>query len=118
MKDKFRFEELRVYQEALAFIKFIYELTTNWPKEEIFGLTNQLRRAAVSIALNIAEGSSRTKKDFRHFLDLSRGSCYECAAISAIVLEREYISASEYEKAYAFCIRLAKMISSLKTSLR
>jgi len=88
----FKFEELRVYQEGLLFIDFIYNITSKWPKDEIFGLTNQLRRAAVSIVLNIAEGSSRTRKDFRHFLDLSKGSCYECVAIVTIAKNRKYIT--------------------------
>lgn len=79
--EKFKFENLRVYQEALLFINAIYNLTQAWPKEELFGLTNQLRRAAVSIALNIAEGTSRTRKDFRQFLDLSRASIFECVVI-------------------------------------
>lgn len=113
----FKFEELRVYQDALLFIDQIYLLTKEWPKDELFGLTNQLRRAAVSVALNIAEGSSRTRKDFRHFLDLSKGSCYECAAILAIAKNRKYINEVEYNLSYEFCIKLAKMISALKTSL-
>lgn len=118
MEEKFKFENLRVYNEALVFVSVIYDLTKSWPKDELFGLISQLRRAAVSIALNIAEGSSRTKKDFRHFLDLSRGSCYECVAILTVALERKYISKSDYETAYGFCLKLAKMISRLKTSLK
>lgn len=113
----FNFENLRVYQEALAFIDAIYNQTQKWPKEELFGLTNQLRRAAVSIALNIAEGTSRTKKDFRHFLDLSRGSCYECVAILTIGKNRNYVTSSEFTTYYDTCNKLARMISALKISL-
>lgn len=114
----FKFEELRVYQEALLFIENIYIISQKWPREEIFGLINQLRRAAVSIALNIAEGSSRTKKDFRHFLDLSRGSTYECVAILTIAKQRKYIADQEFNSMYETCNKLARMISALKTSLR
>ncbi|KKQ92728.1 MAG: hypothetical protein UU16_C0023G0007 [Candidatus Woesebacteria bacterium GW2011_GWA2_40_7] len=68
-QSKFKFEELHVYQEALDFVDFVYDLTKGWPKDEIFGLTNQARRAVVLIVLNIAESTSRTTKDFRHFND-------------------------------------------------
>lgn len=117
MEKKFRFEELNVYQDGLLFVDSIYNLTQAFPKDEMFGLVNQLRRASVSIVLNIAEGSSRTKKDFRHFLSLSRGSCYECVAILSICLNRRYISSKDFETHYEWCNKLAKMISALKTSL-
>lgn len=113
----FKFEELRVYQEALRFIDHIYVITNVWPKDEIFGLTNQFRRAAVSVALNIAEGSGRTKKDFRHFLDLARSSCYECVAILYIAKNRKYITNGEFEKVYEWCDKLSRTISALKRSL-
>lgn len=113
----FKFEELRVYQEALIFIDTIYLLTQTFPKEELFGITSQLRRASVSIALNIAEGTSRTKKDFRHFLDLSRGSCYECVAILTICRNRTYISEIKYLELYKQCDKISRMTSGLKSSL-
>lgn len=114
----FKFEELRVYQDALKFIERVYLLTKTWPKDEIFGLTNQLRRATVSIALNITEGSGRTKKDFRHFLDIARSSCYECVAILSIAKNQGYITQSEYAGLYMWCQTLAKTISALKESLQ
>ena len=97
---------------------YIYLVTNKWPKDEIFGLTNQLRRASVSIALNIAEGSGRTRKDFRHFLDLARSSCYECVAIVSIAKSRKYITDIEFDKIYEWCDKLARTISALKGSLR
>lgn len=96
----------------------IYVLTERWPKDELFGLTNQLRRAAVSIALNIAEGSSRTKKDFRHFLDLARGSCYECVAILTIAVNRQYITNEQHSACYEQANKLARMTNALKVSLK
>ncbi|OGH23646.1 MAG: hypothetical protein A2958_02635 [Candidatus Levybacteria bacterium RIFCSPLOWO2_01_FULL_38_13] len=118
MDNKFRFEDLNVYQEALRFVDSIYSLTSKWPKDEIFGLTNQFRRASVSIALNIAEGTSRTKRNFRHFLDLSKGSCFECAAILSIPRSRKYINQEDFDSHYDWVNKLARMISKLKTSLR
>lgn len=113
----FNFEKLNVYQEAILFTNTIYSVTAKWPREEIFGLTSQFRRASVSIGLNIAEGTSRTKKDFRHFLDLSKGSIYECVAILAIAKQRNYISDAEYKNAYEEIEKLSRMISKLKSSL-
>lgn len=114
----FKFEELRVYQETLRCIDHIYVITNEWPKDEIFGLTNQFRRASVSIALNIAEGSGRTKKDFRHFLDLARSSCYECVAILSIAKNRCYISSKKFDEMYEWSEKLSRTISALKKSIR
>ncbi len=113
----FKFEDLRVYQEGQILVDEIYLITESWPKGEIFGLTSQFRRAVVSIVLNIAEGSSRTKKDFKHFLDISIGSCYECVAVLAIAKKRGYISEEEDVAIYERCERLSKMLSALKNSI-
>lgn len=113
----FNFENLRVYQDGIIFVDSVYVITNDFPKEELFGLTNQLRRAAVSITLNIAEGSSRTKKDFRHFLDMARGSCYECVAILQISKNRKYLDEPSYNIVYEKCLVLSKMISKLKSSI-
>ncbi len=113
----FTFEKLHVYQDSLLFVDLLYTITKDWPKDEIFALTNQVRRAAVSITLNIAEGSSRTKKDFRHFLDLARGSCYECVAIITIAKQRKYITEEESITIYEHANKIARTINALKISL-
>lgn len=114
----FKFEELNVYQEALRFTDSIYNLTDIFSREEMFGLTSQLRRSAVSIALNIAEGSSRGKKEFCHFIDLARGSCYESVANLTIVKNRHYISDEKFKEMYKHCEIISRMLSKLKTSLK
>jgi len=73
----FNFEKLEVYQKSINFVNEVYLTTRNYPKEEMFGLTSQFRRVAVSISLNIAEGSAKTKKDFSRFVDMARGSIFE-----------------------------------------
>lgn len=114
----FKFEELNVYQDGLEFSKNMYLLSKKWPREETYGLVDQLKRAAVSISLNIAEGSSRTKKDFEHFLSLARGSCYEYVAVLQTARKLGYISESEFPQAYEECEKIARKISALKLSLR
>jgi len=116
-RSSFGFEGLNVYQESLVFVDFIYTLTTTWPKTETFGLMDQIKRASVSITLNIAEGSSRTKKDFKHFLTLSRGSCYECYAILQIAYKRNYITGENLAIASEYCNKIARMLSALKSSI-
>jgi len=102
------FEKLNVYQDAVRLALDIYKVTKNFPKDELFGIVSQLRRAAVSISLNIAEGSSRSKKEFAHFLDMARGSCYELVPLLKISLELKYITKDEYEKFYQAVNDLAK----------
>ncbi len=113
----FLFEKLRVYQDALELVDEIYKLTKKWPIEERFGITDQIRRASVSTVLNIAEGSSRTKKDFAHFLDMARGSCYECVAALSISRKRLYISNEENQKMYDKLNELSRSLNALKKSI-
>ena len=113
----FRFEQLNVYKESLSFVDLVYKLTDKWPKAETFSLTDQLKRAAISVSLNIAEGSSRTSKDFQHFLSTARGSVYECVASLTIALKRNYIDKQDFEKGYEFCDKLARMLTALKKSV-
>lgn len=73
------FEDLIVWQKAHQFLLSVYKYTSAFPKEEVYGLTSQFRRAAISIAANIAEGfKKRGKKDKRKFLNISQGSTEEC----------------------------------------
>ena len=113
----FKFEELVVYKKAVDFADKIYSLTNGYPKDELFGLTSQLRRAAVSISLNIAEGSARTRRDFRRFIDMARGSVYECVAILRISLNRSYIDNSAFEEFKEHLAEISKMLSGLKRSM-
>ncbi|MEW6407968.1 MAG: four helix bundle protein [Patescibacteria group bacterium] len=114
----FNFEKLEVYKLGLEIVDKIYLLTKKFPKEELFALVNQLRRAAISIVLNIVEGSGRTKKDFGHFINMARTSGYECIACLEIAKRRRYINEIEYEDTYNKITIEIKMLSNLKRSIQ
>ena len=113
----FNFEELDVYNKAIDFVSNIYSLTGRFPKDEIFGLTSQLRRAAVSIPSNISEGSARTKKDFGHFIDIARGSLFECVTLLQISVKQNHIGQEKYTEMRSNLTELSKMLSGLKKSV-
>lgn len=116
-KTAFRFENLTVYQRALAFSLNIYKCTQAWPREHLFGITDQLRRASLSIPLNIAEGYSRSRKDFQHFLTLSRGSCYECVPIVKLAESLSLLTTKDAQMFYNEIQEIAQMLSGLRTAL-
>lgn len=111
------FEKLDVYQRGLNIVDYVYTITKKFPREEMFSLTNQFKRAIVSIVLNIAEGSGRTKKEFVHFLNMSRTSAYECSAITQICLRRKYINTDEYNKIYNDLEIIIRMLNKLKIAI-
>ena len=81
----FNFEKLDVWQKSIALADLVYALTKAFPADERFGLTNQMRRAAVSISSNIAEGASRSSKpDFRRFIEIAAGSAFELVSQARI----------------------------------
>lgn len=93
------FEELPIYQDTRKLVNLLYELTRSFPKEEMYGITIQVRRAAISILLNIAEGQGRkTRKDHRQFLLIARGSVYEVIAILQICLDQKIITIENYQQ--------------------
>ena len=113
----FNFEKLEVYQKSINFVNEVYLTTRNYPKEEMFGLTSQFRRAAVSISLNIAEGSAKTKKDFSRFVDMARGSIFECITILQISEKLNYVGHVKINELRDRLSEISKMLSGLKRSL-
>ncbi len=114
----FKFQELKVYQLSLEFVDLVYKLVRTWPKNEIFGLIDQIKRASVSIVLNLAEGTSRSTKDFTRFITLSKGSCYECVAILEIAKRNELIDPNEFDSILRKLEEISRMLEGLKKSLR
>jgi len=92
------FERFMAWQRSLALVKLIYRSTRVWPAEERYGLTVQVRRAAVSVVANIAEGSAkRGRREFHRYLDVSLGSLEEVACLLIVARELEILSPSECE---------------------
>ena len=113
------FEELTIWQDARKITNEIYFLTKKFPKEELFGLTSQIRRASISIMSNIAEGfNRRSKKEFISFLIFSRASTFEVQNDLYIALDLEYINKDEFEKYYKFTEKIAMSINKLIKYLR
>ena len=114
-----QFKELKVWQKGRALVKEVYQATSSYPKEELFGITSQMRRAAVSIPANIAEGTGRNSNaDFCRFLDIANGSAFELETLVILSLDLEFMNQSEFEKFDAWLNELQKMIFGLKESLK
>ena len=114
----FNFEKLDVWQKAIDFGDLIYNETRGFPPEERFGLTNQLRRASVSISSNIAEGSSRSSKnDFARFAEIAAGSVFEVVSQAFIARRQNLLSEAHFRKIYADAEELSRMLSGLRKSL-
>ncbi len=114
---RFQFEDLGVYQKSLNFTDEVYNISGNFPKEEIYGLTSQFRRAAVSISLNIAEGSGGSKKEFYRYLVIASNSLKECIVCITIAERQRYIRAEDQTRMRSNLIEISKMISGLKKYL-
>lgn len=115
----FGFEKLVVWQKAVDLADDVYRLTREFPDFERFGLANQMRRAAVSVSSNIAEGSIReSPKDFARFLQLSYGSLMELTSQLHIAQRQEFIAKADARKLYQDGMEIARMLSGLKRSLK
>lgn len=118
MMDKiFAFEELEVYQIARQYVKNIYVLSDTFPTKEDFALTSQIRRAAVSITSNIAEGTSRfSLKDKSHFVEIAYGSLMETYSQLQVAVDLGYISQESMEQIAPLIVELRNKLSALRKS--
>ena len=115
MKVK-RYEDLKVWQKAMLLAKTVYGLQKQLPKEETYGLGDQIRRAAVSIPSNVAEGFGRdTNKDFKHFLSIARGSLYETKTQLQLAESLGYLQIDA--DTYAQMDEVGKLLNGLTRSL-
>ncbi len=114
----FRFEKLDVWQKAIAFADEVYSLTRGFPAEERFGLTSQMRRAAVSVSSNIAEGSSRVSDaDYARFIEIGYGSALEVVSEAFVARRQGFLSEDNFRQLYANAEEISRMMSGLRASL-
>lgn len=114
----FNFEKLEVWQKGIEFADLIYTCTRRFPAEERFGLTNQMRRAAVSVSSNVAEGCSRNSKvDFARFVEISTGSIFEAASQAFIARRQGFLTEAHFGAIYAAAEEEGRMLSGLRKSL-
>ncbi len=113
----FNFEKLDVWQKSVAFAGFVYDATRSFPADERYGLTTQIRRAAVSIPSNIAEGSARPPADFSKFLGYATGSLFEVITQATIAKNQSLIGANDYQRLHEAAVEISRMLSGLRKSL-
>ncbi len=113
----FNFEKLDVWQKSVMFAELVYRLTRGFPAEERFGLTAQIRRAAVSVASNIAEGSARPRVDFARFVTYAGGSICEVVTQARIALNEGFLAESDHEHLYRDAEEISRMLSGLRKTL-
>jgi four helix bundle protein len=112
------YRELKVWQRAIELSVAIYKLTTEFPREELYGLSSQLRRAAVSVASNIAEGYGRgSKGEFRQFVGVARGSVLELQTQLVIAKELGFGKTSERQTAEFLAEETGKMLWALQKKI-
>jgi four helix bundle protein len=117
MTYTFSFEKLHVWLDSKELVTEIYEVTRSFPDEEKFALTSQLRRASISIASNLAEGTSRkTKNDKAHFSTMSFSSLMEVLNQLIIANELNYISDSDYQNLRAQIEKISNKLNALRKS--
>ncbi len=115
----FNFEKLETWQEAIVFADLVYQLTRSFPDAERFGLTNQMRRAAVSVSSNVAEGCSRSSRtDYSRFVEIATGSLFEVVSQATIGRNQGFLNEADYQHLYAAAEKQSRMLSGLRKSLQ
>ena len=108
------YKQLLVRQKGIQLVKIIYSISRGFPKDEQYGLTSQLRRAAVSIPSNIAEGNGRaSRSEYLHFLSIARGSCYEVETQLIICREIGFCSEEELLPVFSLVDEIARILNGM-----
>jgi four helix bundle protein len=112
------FPKLLVWQKSMNLVTEIYKITLSFPKDELYTLTSQLRRCAISVPSNIAEGSQRqSDKDFSNFLGIARGSLAEAQTQLLIAEKLGYVTSAQNSQLQADITEIQKMLHSFQSKL-
>ena len=112
-----QYQDLVAWQKAMELVEEVYKITRALPKEEIYGLSSQLRRAAVSVPSNIAEGQSRSSRDFVHYLSMAHGSLSELETQMLIAARLGYIEADRLSDLTQLTAEVGRLIHGLSRSI-
>ncbi len=113
------FQDLVFWQKSRVLVREIYTITADFPKSETFGLTAQIRRAAVSVSSNIAEGYGRQyRSDYVHFLNIARGSCYEVEAQLILCVDLGLLEKARAKPVFRLCQEIGKLLNATIQSLQ
>ena len=114
------FRELKVYERSYELVIEVYRITKGFPREELFAMTNQMRRAAMSIPMNIAEGYAKreSQADFKRFLMMARGSAAEMSVLLDLGRDLEYIDAGKHKEISDQYEEVAKMLNVFTSRLK
>jgi len=112
------FRKLKIWQKSTKLVKDVYIITKDFPSEEIYGLTTQIRHALISIPANVAEGCGReTHKEFMRFLDIANGSAFELETLLILANDLNYINETTMNETISKIQEIEKMIFNLKNKL-
>ncbi len=114
----FRFEDLRLYHKALSYVQWVHNTVATFPDSKNNIVGNNLSKASINIAINIAEGSGRNKNQFVYYLKMSKSSIRECVVLSTIAHQQGLLSVDDEETSRNFLIEISKMVGALIASLQ
>jgi|ERR1043166_1079756 four helix bundle protein len=112
------YKDLAVWQKARSFVKIVYQKTASFPQTEMYGLTNQMRRAAVSIPINLAEGTARfSKKEYARFTSISLGSAKELETLCLLAKDLDYLTNENASILMNDLTEIIRMLTTLRMRL-
>ncbi|MBP3443703.1 MAG: four helix bundle protein [Methanocorpusculaceae archaeon] len=118
IEQVYSFEKMEVWQLSRTFVTSIYKLVSSFPQEERYSLCDQIKRAAISVSSNIAEGCSRSSlKEQKHFIEIAYGSLMEVYCQLILAVDLNYISAAQLSDVKITIDRISKMLGSLRYSI-